>query len=122
MKWIVYITALFAAALGTVIAYFLVDIIDLPDLINAIVWFLIAFTTYFFAKKVKDESWFKMLTLDFFITWAFTTIGVILGTIVVILIDTNSLTLNWDSLVTTFFASLPLALGPTATASMGLRE
>ena len=124
MKFIVYIISLFAAALGTILSSFLLDanIINLPELIVAIIWFLISFITYISAKKLKDEKWFKLISIDFFLTWAFTTIGVLIGVIVWTLIDSGSVAVNIDTMVNLFFVTLPFALGPTATTSMGLRD
>lgn len=124
MKFIVYIISLFAAALGTILSSFLINanIINLPELIVAIIWFLISFITYISAKKLKDEKWFKLISLDFFLTWAFTTIGVLIGVIVWILIDTGAVSVNFDNMVNLFFITLPFSLGPTATTSMGLRD
>ncbi len=122
MKFSIYFMALAASAIGIVISSYLVTIIDLPELINAIFWFLISFTTYFFAKKVKEYSWFKMLSLDFFLTWAFVSIGVIIGVMIMQLIKTGSVTAELDVLTEVFFNTLPLALGPAATTSLGLRD
>lgn len=110
-----------ATAIGIIVSSLLTDIINLPELINAIFWFLICFTTYYFARRM-DYGWFKMISLDFFLTWAFVCIGVILGLIILQLINTGSVTANLEQLTSFFYSSLPLALGPTATTSMGLRD
>jgi len=124
MGFIIWIIGLAAAALGKVLADFLVslNIINLPELIQALVWFLIAFIVYFFAKKIESESWFGLFSLNYFVTWAFTTVGVLIGAIVWSLIDSGSVALNMDQLTTLFFLSLPLTIGPTLAMSLGLRE
>ena len=122
MKFVVYVMAMSTAAIGTIISSFVADIINLPELISAIIWFLISLVTYMGAKRMKESEWFKMLSLDFILTWAFTCIGVILGFIILVLIDKGSLTINLDQIVNLFYATLPLALGPTATTSLGLRD
>lgn len=114
--------AMFTAAIGTIVSSYVVDVINLPELISAIIWFLIALITYLGAKRMKESGWFKMISLDFIFTWAFTCVGVILGFIVLVLIDQGSLTINLDQIIDLFFATLPLALGPTATTSLGLRD
>ena len=124
MKFIVYSISLFAAALGTILSSFLIDanIINLPELIVAIIWFLISFVTYISAKNLKDEKWFKLISIDFFLTWAFTTIGVLIGVLVWTLIDFGSVSIDFDAMMNLFFFTLPFSLGPTATTSMGLRD
>ena len=114
--------SMFAAAVGYVLSTYIGENIDYPELIKAIFWFLISFSTYFGAKRLKEITWFKLVSLDFFMTWAFVTIGVIIGDIVLALIDSGGAVLNTDRLVEVFYDTLPLALAPAATASLGLRD
>jgi hypothetical protein len=115
---------LFAAAIGWILASFVAtfDLGDFADLISAIFWFLIAFSTHFFAKRIKDEKRFGLLSLNFFITWAFCTAGAIIGDIVWDLIDSESTSIQLDAVVDSFFFFLALTIGPTATAALGIRE
>lgn len=122
MKFSVYLSAMGSTTIGIIISTYLITIIDLPEIITAIFWFLITYIAFVFARKVKDYAWFKILSLDFFLTWAFVCIGVILGVVIVDLILTKSVTLNLDEIQNVFFQYLPLALAPTLATSLGLRE
>ncbi|MHA2504004.1 MAG: hypothetical protein ACXAE3_14185 [Candidatus Kariarchaeaceae archaeon] len=124
MGFVSWIIALFATAIGVVLSTFLIslDIINLPELINALVWLLITWFAYLGGKQVDDESGFKIISLNFIITWAFTTIGALLGFIISTLIDTGSISLQLDALLTAFFFFLPLTIGPTLGVSLGLGD
>ncbi|MDH5401345.1 MAG: hypothetical protein OEZ01_09195 [Candidatus Heimdallarchaeota archaeon] len=122
MKFVLYFMTLIFAAIGAVISFFVVDsgILGIEQLINALVWFLISYMTYWGAKKIDDTNSFKLLSLDFFLTWIFCTIGVLVGFIIWSLIQTKTATINIDALTNVFFKYLPYTIGPTATASLGL--
>lgn len=124
MGFIVWLITLVAAALGTVLGEFIIsiDLIGIPELVSAIIWFLIAFTTYFFGKRLDEEHWFKLVSINFIVTWAFCTVGYLLGLIVWNLIDQGAVAITLDQMVTFFFIALPLTIGPTATVSLGLRD
>ena len=127
MGFIIWLIALVAAAIGTVLVQFLLSIITVQselfqNLIAALVWFLIAYVLYYAGKKIDGESWFKLLSLNFFVTWAFATIGYLVGIVVWILIDTSKLNVSLDVMSAAFFFALPLTIGPTAAMSLGLRD
>ena len=124
MGFILWIIALVATTLGVVLGDVVVslNIIGNNQIINAIFWFLISMVTYYAGRKMKDEKWYKLLSLNFLITWAFSTIGALLGNFVWTLIDTGNASLNLNSMIDLFFIVLPLCIGPTAAMSLGLRD
>lgn len=132
MSLVLFLITLVAAAIGTTAALWLqanvsIDIggmtsAQVDALITALAWFLICFVVYFAASKLKDVKSFKLVSLKFFLTWAFVCAGVIIGTILYILIDQGSVSIKSNDLFNWFLLALPLALGPTGAASMGLRD
>lgn len=124
MGFIIWIIAFVATAIGKILAEFLVslELFDLPELISAIVWFLISFVTYLAGRKIEGEGWFKLLSLNFIVTWAFCTFGVLLGAVIWELIVTGGVVLQLEVILAIFFGSLPLTIGPTASLSLGLRD
>jgi hypothetical protein len=128
MAVILWIVVLVASAIGWLLAQFVNSILTIDfaggNIVPAFFWFLIAITCFFVAGSVKKEKEgsFGLISLDFFVTWMFSTIGVILGALAWILIDTESLSVNFDQISAFFFFFLPLTIGTTLAASLGLRE
>ena len=131
MKFTVYLITFFTAMIGMLISLFLLEFItiskfgnltatQLSMLLQAVMWFIIALITYIGVQKTS-ETGFSFLSLDFLLTWLFCDIGVILGDLSYVLIKTQALSIELTTMMTLFLATLPLALGPTATAALGLK-
>ncbi len=132
MKLIVYLISLITASIGYFIGLEIWESISVDELGNltqiqienlvwAFVWFFICLVVFFVSKKL-EESWFGLISLDFFLTWAFVCTGIILGRLLFELVETGSLDVEFEEIKDTFFRTLPLALGPTCSVSMGLRD
>ena len=124
MGFVGWLIGLVATALGTILGFLLVDsgLIGLAEVIPAIVWFLICFVTYYAGTRLKEEKWFRLLSVNFLLTWIFCDVGYLLGIIVWQLIKTGTVSMSGNQLLDAFLISLPLTIGPTATMSIGLRD
>ena len=136
MKLVVYLMAAFSSTIGVLLGLFIyneiIDIQALADLLNlsfiqaenllwALLWYLVCFIAFIMATKI-DYHGFSLISIDFLLTWIFCNIGVILGSYLYILIDTGSLTINWDAILDNFYLFLATTLGPAGTTAMGLKN
>lgn len=132
MSFVLYVITLVTAAIGTILSAMIFNNIDVNSLggltpaqiqafLNALFWFLICVGTWFGASRT-DEKPFGFISVKFLIAWIFCNAGAMIGFIVALLIENGSLVLEAEQLANQFFLILPLTIGPTATASMGLKD
>ncbi|MHA2091078.1 MAG: hypothetical protein ACW98K_09485 [Candidatus Kariarchaeaceae archaeon] len=132
MGLIVYIIAFVTSAIGLLLAFIIDDNIDvevggltaleMERLILGLIWFIVCLVVYFGSAQLDNEKWFKVLTPSFIITWAFVSAGTILGWVLFLLYQDSSVTIDGDDIRFAFFDFLAVSLGPTAAASLGLRD
>lgn len=133
MGFVVYVITFVSAALGFFISGVVNDEISVDELaglspaeinglITGLLWFLVCFVVYLGTSRLEEASWFKLLTPSFFITWAFVCGGIILGSILFLIYQDSSVTIDGDVISFAFFNNLAIALGPTASASLGIRK
>lgn len=132
MALIVFLIAFLTTGIGYALGQLLNREIDINELaglnqfqiaglINGLVWFVVCFIVYFGSTKL-DEKKFSLVSPSFLITWFFVAMGIVLGFILDIIIQGDSLTIDGDLIKNAVFLNLAIALGPTAAASMGLND
>ncbi|MCE7734967.1 MAG: hypothetical protein GPJ54_08830 [Candidatus Heimdallarchaeota archaeon] len=132
MALIVFLIAFLTTGIGYALGQLLDREIDINELaglnqfqiaglINGLVWFVVCFVVYFGSTKL-DEKKFGLISPSFILTWFFVAMGIVLGTILDIIIQGDSVTIDGDLIKNAIFLNLAIALGPTASASMGLND
>ena len=132
MALIVFLIAFLTTGIGYALGQWINREIDINELgglepaqidglIIGLVWFIVCFVVYFGSTKL-DEKKFALVSPNFFITWFFVSMGIILGYILDIIIQGNSVTIDGDLIKDAVFLNLAIALGPTGAASMGLND
>jgi hypothetical protein len=90
-------------------------------IVLAIGWFLVSFLTYWgstFWLEEGDKT--GLLSLFFFIVWLFASLGILIAMMLHTMIQGQTLTLDLDNILNTFFIAMPLALAPTIGAILGV--
>ena len=133
MGLIIYLIAFVTSALGLFLANLINDNIEVDELagltplqinelITGLMWFIVCLVVYFGSAQIDNEKWFKLLSPSFFLTWVFVCAGIILGTILFLVYQDSSVTIDGDVVKNAFFSNLGISLGPTASASLDLRD
>ncbi len=132
MAFIVFLIAFLTTGLGYALGQLFNREIDINELvglsqaqinglIEGLVWFIVCFVVYFGSSKLNEKK-FGLVSPSFFITWFFVAMGIVFGFILDIIIQGDSLTIDGDLIKDAIFLRLAIALGPTASASMGLND
>ncbi|MHA2097435.1 MAG: hypothetical protein ACW99A_02005 [Candidatus Kariarchaeaceae archaeon] len=132
MAFIVFLIAFLTTGIGYALGQLLEREIDINELaglnatqinglINGLVWFVVCFVVFFGSTKLEEKK-FSLVSPSFFLTWFFVAMGIILGSILDVIIQGDSVTINGNFVKNAVFLNLAIALGPTCAASMGLEE
>ncbi len=123
----------FFTALGILLGSFLIDVLRptqptegllagdrFNSLINAFIWLLVSVVAFFGTGKIVKEGEKIGLSLTLLVIWVYCTIGVLIGTLLWLLIQGGSLTIDFDLLLDNWFSYLAPSLAPTFAAALAI--
>ena len=92
-----------------------------PGLFEGLLWLVVCIVIYFgtgmaFAKGQPVGP----ISILFLLLWLFTNLGLIFGGILWVLIGGTQVSLNLDLLIALMVAALPVSLGPSFAAALGI--
>ncbi|MHA2298514.1 MAG: hypothetical protein ACXAEU_17715 [Candidatus Hodarchaeales archaeon] len=129
-KLLLYVAVIIFSFLGLVIGTIAKDIADdllgasgliATSLLWALLWIVLALVTYYgigWAASVGEKT--GMTSITFILFWIMSAVGLVVGTIVLIVLGYGSAIISLDAIVTDFFLNLQYALIPALASALSL--
>ena len=137
-KLVAMIAVMLFTAIGVFIAYFLGKVVadyqatgvlqDIKKLLTdnnsslllGLLWLVVCIITYIGVTKVYSGDKIGPISLFFFLLWLSAVIGLFIGNVLWALFDNQTVTFNLDFIISSLTNGLPISLGPTFAAALGI--